>query len=459
MPTQDVVSEMIEYRIALVQQDSRRMLALDTVDGFRLPRVEIPAWTRPAHQLQRAIKITWNVYAICLDFLPSTEESSPVAVAEVLMIEDPIKLTPIALTQIHHTELSESQRERLLSMLTEKVNGNSAFSQVGWIDKAIAWMEGATGKRLSTKREIEQFNAGGGFSLVRLHTEDDCDYWLKATGKPNAHELSITTYLAKLNTGYLPELVSTKPEWNAWLMSGEATQIPEIPAEPLGLLVLLEEVVESMAKLQMKTDGATLDLLNAGAFDQGMGVFEKHSAALFNYLEEAMSMQISTQAPRLERQRIQDLHAIFEEVCRRMASLNLPETIVHGDINLGNIVTGAGYCQFIDWCETYLGNPLSTLQHLLLLNKVENLNAREFINRLLRCKYRDVWATNYDPHVFEQGFVYMPLMAIVSTLYGRGNWLNSSERNDPHRLSYARTLVRCMDRAAREPELLEALCH
>jgi hypothetical protein len=344
-------------------------------------------------------------------------------------------------------------------MLTEKVNGNSAFSQVGWIDKAIAWMEGATGKRLSTKREIEQFNAGGGFSLVRLHTEDDCDYWLKATGEPNAHELSITTYLAKLNTGYLPELVSTKPEWNAWLMSGEATQIPEIPTEPLGLLVLLEEVVESMAKLQMKTDGATLDLLNAGAFDQGMGVFEKHSAALFNYLEEAMSMQISTQAPRLERQRIQDLHAIFEEVCRRMASLNLPETIVHGDINLGNIVTGAGYCQFIDWCETYLGNPLSTLQHLLLLNKVENLNAREFINRLLRCKYRDVWATNYDPHVFEQGFVYMPLMAIVSTLYGRGNWLNSSERNDPHRLSYARTLVRCMDRAAREPELLEALCH
>jgi hypothetical protein len=459
MPTQDAVAELIEYRVVLVQSDSRRVLALDAVGGFRLPRVKIPSWTRPAHQLQRTIKMTWNVNALCLDFLPSAKESSPVAVAEVLMIEGPIKLTPIALTQIHHTELSEPQRERLLSMLTEKVNGNSSFSQVGWIDEAVAWMECVTGRKLSTKREIEQFNAGGGFALVRLHTEDDCDYWLKATGEPNTHELSITTYLSKLNTGYLPELVSTKPAWNAWLMSGEAIQIPDIPTEPFELFRLLEDVVESMAELQMKTEGASLHLLDAGAFDQGMDVFEKHSAALFDYLEEAMSLQTSTKAPRLEKQRIQELHATFEEVCHRMADLHLPETIVHGDINPGNIVTGAGYCQFIDWCETYLGNPLITLQHLLLLNKVENLDVREFINRLLRRKYRDVWATNYDPQGFEQGFVYMPFVAIASTLYGRGNWLNTPERNDPPRLSYARTLARCMDRAAREPELLEALCH
>jgi hypothetical protein len=171
-----------------------------------------------------------------------------------------------------------------------------------------------------------------------------------------------------------------------------------------------------------------------------------------------MSVQTSTKVPRLEGQRIRELRTTFDEVCQCVAGLCLPETIVHGDINPGNIVTGVGHCQFIDWCETYLGNPLITLQHLLSLNKLENLEIREFINRLLRQKYRDVWATKYDPQWFEKGFVYMPLMAIASTLYGRGNWLNSPERNDPRRQSYARALARCMDRAARKPELLEALC-
>jgi len=53
----------------------------------------------------------------------------------------------------------------------------------------------------------------------------------------------------------------------------------------------------------------------------------------------------------------------------------------------------------------------------------------------------------------------MPILAAASTLYGRGDWLHSPRRNDPRRQSYARSLARHMDRAAREPRLLEALCH
>jgi hypothetical protein len=207
-----------------------------------------------------------------------------------------------------------------------------------------------------------------------------------------------------------------------------------------------------MAKLQMKTQGHNLDLINAGAFDQGLQVFENHAAELFDYLEEAMGLQTSTKAPRLEKKRIQELRAIFAEVCQRVEHLDICETIVHGDMNRGNILTGVGHCQFVDWSEAYLGHPLVTLQHLLQLNKVENSEIRDFINMLLKRRYLD------DPEAFDEGFVYMPVLAVASTLYGRGDWLNSSQRNDPRRQSYARSLARHMDRAARKPELLEALC-
>jgi hypothetical protein len=82
--------------------------------------------------------------------------------------------------------------------------------------------------------------------------EDDWDYWLKATGQPNAHELSITTLLAKLCGSYLPELISSRPEWNAWLMSGEATCVKEILTAPFQLFTLLEDAVECMADMTVR---------------------------------------------------------------------------------------------------------------------------------------------------------------------------------------------------------------
>jgi thiamine kinase-like enzyme len=207
-----------------------------------------------------------------------------------------------------------------------------------------------------------------------------------------------------------------------------------------------------------ETQGYNRDLLNAGAFDQSLQVLQKNGTELFDYVDEAMSLQTSIKAPRLERNRIQELRAVFEEVCQRVEHLSICETIVHGDMNRGNILTGVGHCQFVDWSEAYLGHPLVTLQHLLLLNKVENSEIRDFINLLLKQRYLDVWVASCDPEALDEASVYMPIVAVASTLYGRGDWLNSPRRNDPCRQSYARSLARHMDRAAREPRVLEALC-
>src|ERR1700733_12276910 len=100
-----------------------------------------------------------------------------------------------------------------------------------------------------------------------------------------------------------------------------------------------------------------------------MSVFQQHSEALFNFLEDVMGLQTSSKAPRVETIRLREIHVIFEDTCRRMEDLDLPQTIIHGDMNWGNILACPGQCRFLDWSEAYVDCPLFTLQHLLLLNR------------------------------------------------------------------------------------------
>jgi hypothetical protein len=456
MAIEEAALETTEYRLMLVQADSRKVLVLDGNEGRCLPRVRIPQQTRPAEQLRKASRAAWGLDIFILDFFLSDDASPHGAVAELLGPNPNTDLSPVEWESVGIDGLSEQQRAHLAQVLAGETK--SPFSRPGWIDEAVTWLESASHRKLFSRNSIHQLNAGGKFSLIRFQMEDGRFYWLKATGEPNAHELSITFLLSELCGEYLPELISSRPSWNAWLASEGATPVTELPTDPFEVFQLLEDAVESMANLQIRTAGRRSELLNAGAFDQGTQIFQKHSAALFDYLEEAMSLQTSTKAPRLKRSRLQEIRTIFEEVCHRMENLELPETIVHGDLNYGNILNRSGHCQFIDWCEAYVGNPLITLQHLLLLNKVENLNQRQLINQALQQRYRDAWSKVVDPTRFDAGFVYMPSLAIASSLLGRGDWLTSPRRNDPRHQSYVRCLARHMDRAVSAPELLEAIC-
>jgi len=450
------IPETFEFRVVLVDPTSYGLLALDTADGYRLPRVQIPRWLRPAQQLRKEIQATWGVRVMILDIVMAHRSSASCVIAESLMPVTSSDFKAIVASQLLPSELSEREYADLALLLNGKTK--DPFSHIGWIDHAIRWVESVTDRKVTSRNEIEQYNAGGAFALVHFPMTGGWDYWLKATGEPNRHEPAVTKLLSELGGGYVPDVIAWRPEWNAVLISGEARGVQEIPQEPRRAFELLEDAVESMAELQMMTEDHGLELLEAGAFDQGMDVLLKRAPELFDYLEEVAGLRASVKAPHLERRRIQEIRSIFEEICERSQILGIPETIVHGDMNPGNIITGRGHCQFIDWSEAYVGNCLVTLQHLLLLNRVEGADMRDFMNSVLKLKYRDVWLASYDSALFEEGFAYMPLLGAVSALYGRGDWLTSAERNDPRRQVYARTLALHMDRALCMPELEEALC-
>lgn len=451
------IFETLEFRVMLVDPASYELLVLDSADGYRLPRVRIPRWLRPALQLRREIHATWGVRVVILDFVMADRGSASLVAAEMLMPVTRSDFKTIVASQLPPSELSEREYADLALLL--KGETRDPFSHIGWMDHAVRWVESETGKRLASRNEIDEYNAGGGFALVRFPMTDGCNYWLKATGEPNRHEPAVTKLLSELGDGCVPDVIASKTDWNAVLLSGEARAIGEIPEDPGQAFQLLQCAVESMAMLQIETEDHGTDLLEAGAFDQRMDVLLKRAPELFDYLEEVMGLKILMKAPHLDRRRIQEIHSAFEGICERSQYLGIPETIVHGDMNPGNIVVDCGRCQFIDWSEAYVGNCLVTLQHLLLLNRVEDPELRALMNSALKQKYLDAWLAVYEEAALQESFAYMPLLGAISALHGRGDWLTSPDRNDPRRQSYARTLALHMDGALRAPELQEVLCH
>ena len=140
----------------------------------------------------------------------------------------------------------------------------------------------------------------------------------------------------------------------------------EDAGQPLNFLDLtaLEEAVVTMAALQQRTIGQTTGLLAAGAFDQRVPVLRVNLGEVIEYLDEAMAKHRSTRVPRISTTRLREIEAILQDACLRMEELEIPDTVVHNDINTGNLLFRGTRCVFADWCEVGVGNPFFTFQLL-----------------------------------------------------------------------------------------------
>ena len=446
----------IEYRVVLVDPRSRRILVRKEGHAFQLLRVSILAGTRVARQLRTELQRQWGIGVVILDFLSVSDGSTPCVVAEILTTNNPVHFPAVRVVEISNDELSDQERIHLLRILGDEAT--SPFCRIGWMEEAIAWVEFATGQRLCRETGVEQHNAGGAFTLLHLSMEGGQSYWLKATGVPNTHERQMTRLLSTLCPPCLPGIVAEKLEWNAWLMTGEGWGLNSLPTDPNDLIRLLGPAAQSLAELQIETAGKESLLLGAGAFDQRLDVIRANANALFAYIAEAMSLQTSTRVPRISAVRLEEMRELFETACDRIEHLDIPSTILHGDMNLGNLVFTEDRCQFIDWCEGYVGHPLVTFQHLLLLNPIEGPFAKTRVDDALKAIYGTTMRTVCDPRHLREGFAYMGLLAAASALYGRGDWSRGDLRCDQRHLGYVRSIARHMERSAREPAFLEALC-
>jgi hypothetical protein len=370
---------------------------------------------------------------------------------EILSSEVHNGLAAVSLDEIAYEEIAIEEREVVKAVLAGSVGSRGPFSRVGWIQEAMRWLQAEVDHGIAFTGEIRQYNAGGTFALVRFGTRQGTAYWLKATGKPNGHEFTVTTALSKLFTQHLPPVVAAREDWNAWVMEDAGEPLRDLFTFPA-----LELAVGSLAELQMRSVRHIQDLLIAGCFDQRFAVLKAHLGELISYLGEAMASQTSNKVPRLDNCRLHELGNMVNDAFSRMEEFRIPDALVHGDINSGNILFDGSRCVFTDWAEACIGNPFSTFQQLYE-QVARGERSRKWCTNL-RALYRQQWRTLLSEPQIECATALAPFLAIASCLYGRGSWLMSSYRADLHFRSYSRSLARHLDRAAQTPELREALC-
>lgn len=121
-----------------------------------------------------------------------------------------------------------------------------------------------------------------------------------------------------------------------------------------------------------------------------------------------MANQISTQVPRLGRQRLEELGRILEDTCLRMEALGVPDTLLHNDMNSGNILFRELQCTFTDWCEAGIGNPFLTFHNLCLLAA----DRKTWLPQL-RELYRRCWSDLLSPCQIDTAFALAPLLATL----------------------------------------------
>jgi asparagine synthase (glutamine-hydrolysing) len=437
-------SEEVRYRVVPILPTSRKILLECHASRFRAIRIDVGVGVRPVPALRRAIESTWGLQVLILDVVQDRETDSPWALAEVIVERTSLGLERIDIDEITWDEPSDDLRNRLRRVV--EGTADCPVSRVGWINSAIAWLEQVTGAQALAKPWIDQYNAGEGFALVRFQMQQGPKHWLKATGEPNRHERLVTRLLSGVGGEALPIYLAEQPAWNAWLMSGDAAGISPLPKHPDLLVETLSGVVQSFASLQQKTIGRQAELFAAGAFDHRLPVLRKAAETVFAFLEEAMGRQTSTKVLALGKARLGEIRSHFERACDGLAGLAVPDTVLHGDLSLDNILVKGDRYQFIDWSETYIGNPLISLEHLLLLNCAEEATARRDVDRQLRDAYCDSMTEVCEPDKLKSAFRYSPLVAAVSAIYGRGRWLNTTMREDSRRQAYARSVARHMDR-------------
>jgi aminoglycoside phosphotransferase (APT) family kinase protein len=377
--------EQSEYRLVLVKSRSQAIWVERADGALRLPRVTIPRWTRPAEQIQRVIEAGWHLRSIVLDFLPGKMDSVHCAVVEIMSSETHDSLAAASIDKIAAEEMTSEEREAIKAILAGNGSTRGPFSRIGWIQEAMEWMRAEVGHGIAFTGDIRQFNAGGSFELARFRTQAGPAYWLKAAGEPNAHEFHVTRKLVELCSEYLPRQICAREDWNAWVMEDGGLSLRENLT-----LSVLEKAVVALALLQQQSISRLSELRDCGCRDQGLNSILDHLDEIMAYLEEVMTQQTSTKAPRLDQEQLHRFARFLRDAFEHMRSLEIPDALVHGDLNLGNILFDGERCVFIDWAEAYVGNPFLTFESLVAHLRSSDKQVAVWVPHL-RYLYKSQW--------------------------------------------------------------------
>jgi hypothetical protein len=447
-------SDTYTWRILLCASDGEELLAFNRPSGICLPTLSISRHERTAGALNEAARRQWQIETICVAPLDIAEfgENSDDARYEVMEVLHPEDLSRFAprtrnIAALKATEFADV-RDYLAARRVMKLDGtppcdsHEPFSRLGSFERISRWVDTRLPPSCRRTGTFRQLHANGRFALIRFETTSGA-VWFKATGAPNLRERAVSECLAALFPKFVPKVLSSRDDWNAWLTA-------EIDGVGLGHcddLSVWCQAAASLAELQIASLGHEAQILRAAAHDARSEKLIAQVGPFFAQVDALMKVQIKTPPRKLHASEILNLATRVTDVLNCLASLAIPDSLNHFDLNPSNVLVGTDERKFLDWAEGAIGNPFYSFeyfrQHFL---RVFGDNGEA--SKMFRESYTTAWRTVLPPAVIDEAMNLIPLAAIFAFAVSALPWVDALSNGAGGSAPFLRSLARSMQKEA-----------
>jgi aminoglycoside phosphotransferase (APT) family kinase protein len=269
----------------------------------------------------------------------------------------------------------------------------------GWYDEADAWVDRELAAHGRSRTGPSVPMKVWSLSAVLRIPSDPAPVWMKASCRHFHAEPALTRLVAEMLPEHAPPMIAADEE-RAWLLMEDMPGADEEheDAAPPGLGRAAARIA---ATLQLRSLDHLDEIEAAGVPVRGLtDTVHAFDEVLVSSVELDELTGEELAAARALRG---DVHAVIEE----LASLGLPQTLVHGDLHPGNVAHEGDSLMLYDWSDAALSHPLLDLVQLTRAMPEEERDAA-------RAAYADVWRTAYPDADLDRGF---ELATLVNAIY------------------------------------------
>jgi hypothetical protein len=371
------VSKSSEFFAALRHPAEPKVLLLRSGGAWRLPRVLSPnVWIADAAAITEAFEQRLGTSTWFLRQLTYREDEDERlrAVVELELLDE--AWTPprhgrwIGGEELERLRLEDEEHRPLLAEHLRALGRDEVpperppWARSGWRERVLGWLELEVTRLGHSIERVEQVKQWSISSILRVHTDGPLLYLKVPARLPLfVEEGRVTAALAERFPGYAPEPLAVEPD-EGWFLLADL-------GDPVGWGAPIETraaMLRRFAGLQRRSAALTDELLADGCLDRRLNVLEGQLDAL---IADAASI------PKLAAEEVAELRRRapeLKDVCRRLAELGLPYTLVHGDLHLGNVALVEGELVYFDWTDACVAHPFFDL-HTLQWERDEEVRA------------------------------------------------------------------------------------
>ena len=446
------------YGLIITRRNGSELLCFADGLHYSLPSVDIPRWQRVAEQINNAVKESWNLDAYSLSTFLRGKPAETFFPSQFQIMEciRPNGHVPHLAHWIPLSSLTDSSfRDSGILPNIHSALGQSAkhannrcmrpFATAGWLRDLCLWIqEKIDPMNLRLTGQFRQLTASPTFNLIRFETNGPA-LWFKAVGEPNIHEFRIVSTLASLFPSFLPRIVASLPERNAWLMAEAEGASPGVN------FAHWNTVSARLAELQTMSVQSTAQLLAVGCRDIGSASLLWSVDDFFRTMDELMQRQTKTPPSILSSGELLALSNGLKDALSALSASGIPDALNHLDFNPGNILVSDHHCTLIDWAEAAVGHPFITFEYLLEYFTRNNPECRSR-QAELTSSYAERWERFASPSAISRALSLAPMVAVFAYAVSSGIWRDPARLADPRTAGYFRGLAR---RLKREADALE----